>query len=143
MGAAMLSAFTFTQTRTSLTELLLTALSIMQSAGPGSSANKLPTSQLLLILSDGVFSEDPQSATLQAAVRMARDAHLFVVCIIIDDARKKHSIFDLRRYAGPGRLLPYMDVFPLPYYLVLRDVTALPQLLADALRQWFELASAS
>ncbi|VDK37448.1 unnamed protein product [Dibothriocephalus latus] len=102
MGASMLSAFTFTQTRTLLTEppsstilsyaavlLLLTSLSIMQSAGQGGSASRLPTSQLLLILSDGVFSEDPQSSTLQAAVRMARDANLFVVCIIIDDARKK------------------------------------------------------
>lgn len=55
---------------------------------------------------------------------------------------KQHSIFDLRRYEGPGRLTPYMDFFPLPFYLVLRDVTALPQLLAEALRQWFELASA-
>lgn len=36
-----------------------------------------------------------------------------------------------------------MDVFPLPFYLVLRDVTALPQLLAEALRQWFELALAT
>ncbi|VDN96498.1 unnamed protein product [Rodentolepis nana] len=54
-----------------------------------------------------------------------------------------HSIFDLRRYTDQGKLLPYMDVFPLPFYLVLRDVTALPQLLVEALRQWFELASAT
>lgn len=55
----------------------------------------------------------------------------------------QHSIFDLRRYTGPGKLQPYMDIFPLPFYLVLRDVNALPNLLADALRQWFELESIS
>uniref|UniRef100_A0A5K3FIW9 VWFA domain-containing protein n=1 Tax=Mesocestoides corti TaxID=53468 RepID=A0A5K3FIW9_MESCO len=140
VGASMLAHFDFKQSRTSLTELLQTSITLMRAAGEGT--GKSLASQLLLILSDGVFSEDPQHPKLQAAVRMARDHHLFIVCIIIDDVRKKHSIFDLRKYAGPGRLLPYMDIFPLPYYLVLRDVTALPQLLADALRQWFELASA-
>ncbi|KAL5111458.1 Midasin [Taenia crassiceps] len=144
MGAEMLAKFDFKQSRTSLTQLLVAAVRLMQVAGEGSGGGHgTAASQLLLILSDGVFSEDPQSSTLQAAVRLARDHRLFVVCVIIDDVKKKHSIFDLRRYEGPGRLTPYMDFFPLPFYLVLRDVTALPQLLAEALRQWFELASAS
>ncbi|VDK34052.1 unnamed protein product [Taenia asiatica] len=144
MGAAMLTKFDFKQSRTSLTQLLVAAVRLMQASGEGSGGgHEAAASQLLLILSDGVFSEDPQSSTLQAAVRLARDHRLFVVCVIIDDVKKKHSIFDLRRYEGPGRLTPYMDFFPLPFYLVLRDVTALPQLLAEALRQWFELASAN
>ncbi|CDS41244.1 midasin [Echinococcus multilocularis] len=142
MGAAMLTKFDFKQARTSLTQLLMAAVALMQVAGEGSGGGQgTAASQLLLILSDGVFSEDPQSSTLQTAVRLARDHRLFVVCIIVDDVKKKHSIFDLRRYTGPGQLTPYMDFFPLPFYLVLRDVTALPQLLAEALRQWFELAS--
>jgi midasin len=33
----------------------------------------------------------------------------------------------------------YMDSFPFPYYIVLRDIAALPATLADLLRQWFEL----
>ncbi|VUZ42071.1 unnamed protein product [Hymenolepis diminuta] len=144
IGASMLAQFDFKQSRTSLIQLLQTSVSLMQAAGEGSASSRgVPASQLLLILSDGVFSEDPLSPALQAAVRLARDHHLFVVCVIIDDSKKKHSIFDLRRYTGQGKLLPYMDVFPLPFYLVLRDVTALPQLLAEALRQWFELASAT
>nr|CDS31811.2 midasin [Hymenolepis microstoma] len=144
MGASMLTKFDFKQSRTSLIQLLQTSISLMQAAGEGSATSRgVPASQLLLILSDGVFSEDPQSPALQAAVRLARDHHLFIVCIIIDDNKKKHSIFDLRRYTDQGKLLPYMDVFPLPFYLVLRDVTALPQLLVEALRQWFELASAT
>lgn len=33
----------------------------------------------------------------------------------------------------------YMDTFPFPNYIVLQDINALPSILADALRQWFEL----
>ena len=41
-----------------------------------------------------------------------------------------------------GQKLPsissYMDDFPFPFYIVLRDMTCLPETLSDALRQWFE-----
>jgi midasin len=37
----------------------------------------------------------------------------------------------------------YMDTFPFPYYIVLRDIAALPATLADLLRQWFELNASS
>lgn len=37
----------------------------------------------------------------------------------------------------------YMDSFPFPYYIVLRDIAALPATLADLLRQWFELNASS
>ncbi|CAH8861354.1 unnamed protein product [Trichobilharzia szidati] len=140
VGPRVLSQFTFEQPKTSLVQLLHCTIHLMNSIGYTNSSSTIP-SQLLLILSDGVFSEDPQSQSLQAAVRLARDSHIFPVCLILDDVRKKHSIFDLRRYCGPGKLQPYMDVFPLPYYLVLRDLACLPNLLADALRQWFELES--
>jgi len=33
---------------------------------------------------------------------------------------------------------PYFDGFPFPFYLVIRDIQTLPEVLADALRQWFE-----
>ena len=35
----------------------------------------------------------------------------------------------------------YLDSFPFPYYILLRDIAALPRTLADLLRQWFELSS--
>ncbi len=36
----------------------------------------------------------------------------------------------------------YLDTFPFPHYVLLRDIAALPRTLADLLRQWFELAVA-
>jgi midasin len=35
----------------------------------------------------------------------------------------------------------YLDDFPFPYYVLLRDIGALPRTLADLLRQWFELSA--
>eukprot|EP00757_Euglenozoa_sp_SAG-D1_P022669 gene22669-9119_t len=36
---------------------------------------------------------------------------------------------------------PYLEKFPFPYYVVVRDMTLLPETIADAIRQYFELAS--
>jgi len=33
----------------------------------------------------------------------------------------------------------YMDSFPFPFYMILRDINTLPGVLSDALRQWFEV----
>lgn len=37
----------------------------------------------------------------------------------------------------------YMEMFPFPFYIILRDINTLPQILSDALRQWFELVTSS
>ncbi|KAG5502578.1 hypothetical protein JIQ42_05647 [Leishmania sp. Namibia] len=36
----------------------------------------------------------------------------------------------------------YMEDFPFPYYLIIRDIQNLPEIIADAMRQWFELLNA-
>ena len=42
----------------------------------------------------------------------------------------------------PPQIASYMDSFPFPFYVILRDINSLPSVLGDALRQWFELVSA-
>ncbi|KAL3309063.1 AAA ATPase midasin [Cichlidogyrus casuarinus] len=138
LGPDLIRQFTFEQRHTSLVELITVSIKMMQQQSATGN-----NQQLLLILSDGLFTESPDSPRVKAAVRLARDCNLFPVCIIFDDLRKQHSIFDMKRYSGPGKLQPYMDLFPLPYYMVMRQVTAMPHMLADALRQWFELTSSS
>ena len=45
-------------------------------------------------------------------------------------------------FAGGGpAFAPYLDTFPFPFYIVLRDIAALPATLAALLRQWFELSA--
>lgn len=58
------------------------------------------------------------------------------------------SILDIKVpiFKAPGELpeiRSYMEEFPFPFYMILRDVNALPETLSDALRQWFELVTAS
>jgi midasin len=40
--------------------------------------------------------------------------------------------------SGKPVITAAIDSFPFPYYLIVTDLTQLPQRLADALRQWFE-----
>jgi hypothetical protein len=55
----------------------------------------------------------------------------------------------LRLAPGPDRGVPeppppsqrYLDGFPFPFYILLRDIASLPRTLADLLRQWFELST--
>ena len=54
------------------------------------------------------------------------------------------SILDMQSVSfvqGKPMLSKYMDTFPFPLYIVLRDISALPQTLADLLRQWIELSN--
>lgn len=64
------------------------------------------------------------------------------------DSFSQDSILDIKVpiFKGPGELpeiRSYMEEFPFPFYMILRDVNALPETLSDALRQWFELVTAS
>lgn len=39
------------------------------------------------------------------------------------------------------RIVSYMDNFPFPYYVIVRDLNQLPVVLSEGLRQWFELVN--
>lgn len=67
---------------------------------------------------------------------------------LLPGAMLQDSILDIKVpiFKGPGELpeiRSYMDEFPFPFYVILRDVNALPETLSDALRQWFELVTAA
>jgi len=64
------------------------------------------------------------------------------VFLIMDIAKQKESILDIQsiNYVG-GKMVvtTYIDGFPFFYYIILQKIANLPQVLADALRQWFEM----
>lgn len=37
----------------------------------------------------------------------------------------------------------YLENYPFPYYLVVQSVQSLPEILCDALTQWFELINST
>lgn len=147
-GARILQQFTFDQKKTKIAQLLDTCTSLMLSAHSRlqvSPRMRRDTSQLLLIVSDGrgIFLEGME--TVQKAVRTAREASIFMVFVILDNPANKDSVLDIRvPIFRPGKLpeiKSYMEQFPFPFYIILRDINALPRTLSDALRQWFELVS--
>lgn len=151
-GARVLRQLSFEQGKTRVARLLDTATSLLLSAKTSSrsggkgdgSVSVLDTAQLLVIISDGrgLFNEGAE--TLKRSVRKTYDAGVFVVFVVIDSPTNKDSIFDIRVpiFKGAGQLpeiKSYMDDFPFPFYVVLKDLNTLPLVLSSALRQWFEL----
>lgn len=106
--------------------------------------------QLVLVLADGRFHE---KGALRAAVRAAAAKHGVCLAFIALDAAPAgaaaggkgggSSLLDMQSVSfvnGAPIFERYLDSFPFPYYIVLRDISALPRTLADLMRQWFELS---
>ncbi|XP_007484380.2 midasin isoform X1 [Monodelphis domestica] len=147
-GTRILQFCKFQQKKTKIAQFLELSASMFTAAQQLSQNISSETAQLLLIVSDGrgLFLEGKDRVT--AAVQTARNANIFVIFVILDNPNSRDSILDIKVpvFKGPGELPEihsYIEEFPFPFYLILRDVNALPETLGDALRQWFELVTAS
>lgn len=148
-GARILRLCQFQQKKTRIAQFLETSANMFVAARqqtPGAMSTE--TAQLLLIVSDGrgLFLEGKERVT--AAVQAARSANVFVIFVVLDNPNSRDSILDIKVpiFKGPGEMpeiRSYMEEFPFPFYVILRDVNALPETLSDALRQWFELVTAT
>ncbi len=104
------------------------------------SLSRLPPRQLVVLFSDGLFDEAQRNGLRLQIRGMEEKGQLVVLVIIAHDLEE--GILTITNW-DPEKAIsrPYLDDYPFPYYLVLKDVRSLPELLSDALRQWFELAS--
>mmetsp|Transcript_19773 Transcript_19773/g.59264 ORF Transcript_19773/g.59264 Transcript_19773/m.59264 type:complete len:130 (+) Transcript_19773:3-392(+) len=111
-----------------------------------------PFCQVMLIISDGRFNKSKVMPWVHAA--LARQQ--LPLLIVVDNAEElgpkagkkaaRRSVFDLRAvsYAdGNCNVVPYLQDFPFPYYVVVQDLQSLPNILGDILKQWFELVAAA
>ena len=137
----MLSSFTFRQQHTHMETLLKSIVTTLRLAreqqSAGASAEQL---QLVLIVSDGRRS--PTWGDPKQWIRKAAQENILLCFVVLDAAAEKDSILELKSVTYPNGKLTisrYIDEFPFPYYLVVRELKALPQVLSDALRQWFEM----
>uniref|UniRef100_A0A674E141 Midasin n=1 Tax=Salmo trutta TaxID=8032 RepID=A0A674E141_SALTR len=148
-GARILRLCQFQQKKTRIAQFLETSANMFVAARQhGLGSMNTETAQLLLIVSDGrgLFLEGKERVT--AAVQAARSANVFVIFVVLDNPNSRDSILDIKVpiFKGPGEMpeiRSYMEEFPFPFYVILRDVNALPETLSDALRQWFELVTAT
>ncbi|NXI53175.1 MDN1 protein, partial [Chloroceryle aenea] len=147
-GTRILRLCKFQQKKTKIAQFLESSANMFAAAQQLSQNINPETAQLLLIVSDGrgLFLEGKERVT--AAVQAARNANIFVIFVVLDNPNSRDSILDIKVpiFKGPGELpeiRSYMEEFPFPFYMILRDVNALPETLSDALRQWFELVTAA
>ncbi|XP_048209797.1 midasin isoform X2 [Perognathus longimembris pacificus] len=147
-GSQILRLCRFQQKKTKIAQFLEVVPNMFAAAQQLSQNITPETARLLLIVSDGrgLFLEGKERVL--AAVQAARNANIFVIFVVLDNPSSRDSILDIKVpiFKGPGEMpeiRSYMEEFPFPFYLILRDVNALPETLSDALRQWFELVAAS
>lgn len=101
------------------------------------STGQNPLQQLILIIADGRFHE---KESLKQCVRDVLSKKRMIAFVLLDSP--KESIMDLMEITfqdGKSSFSKYLNSFPFPYYIVLKNIEALPRTLADLLRQWFEL----
>lgn len=141
-GMALMQKLRFSQKKTCIADVVNFATEMLNGV-PTSSGGALTNAKLLIILSDGRLSSDIEK-NLQQAIRFAKLSNIFMVFVIVDDPNNENSILDMRKVVfreGQCILESYMDRFPFQFYIVLKDINSLPNVLSDALRQWFEMVS--
>jgi len=144
-GSKIFQWFDFQQTRTDIKQLCDRSFKIFEDARSTSSSDLW---QLQIILSDGVC-EDHE--TIQRMVRKAREEKIMLVFVIIDGINSNESILDMSQvsYVNDPRtgamtlqVDKYLDTFPFEFYVVVRNIDELPEMLSLILRQYFaEVAS--
>ncbi|KIW88587.1 uncharacterized protein Z519_10633 [Cladophialophora bantiana CBS 173.52] len=156
-GPNVFRSFSFEQRGTDVKSLLRQSIRLFQDAknqrqGGGRGEEQW---QLQLIVSDGHCSDHDGIARM---VRQAHDQERIVIVFVIVDAGEesildlKEAIFEPDNTASSSsasgkevgaitemrvRTKRYLDGFPFPYYLIVRDVRDLPSVLATALKGWF------
>jgi midasin len=143
-GPRIFRHFSFQQTATNVRKLIAESISLFREARAKSTRANADLWQLELIISDGICEDHD---TIRRLVRQAAEERIMIVFVIVDSANASgSSILDLQRASyepdgadGEPKLTVkrYLDGFPFPYYLIVRDVRDLPGVLATALKGWF------
>jgi midasin (ATPase involved in ribosome maturation) len=141
-GADIFGHFHFEAGSTRLANSLESTVPVFEQAREGSRGSGKATLQLCFVVSDARIDSDNRD-NLHSLVRRMTEANILVVLIIIDkNADAKDSIFNTRTVSfTPTGIVTnnYLDNFPFNYYLAIQNLERLPEVLAEALKQWFEL----
>ncbi|KAI0060319.1 hypothetical protein BV25DRAFT_1871299 [Artomyces pyxidatus] len=164
-GVRVMQAFGFDQRATNVLAMVEASLRILEEArerralGSSSAADLW---QLEIIISDGICQDHEK---LRTVLRKAEEQRVMVVFIVIDSLHSsaaaaatnpattagpsaQNSILSMNQVAYKNvdgrmelQMQRYLDSFPFEYYVVLRNVEALPEVLSGTLKQFFERIS--
>ena len=157
-GTKIISAFRFNQKATDVLSLVDTSLKVLERARERrsmSSSSAADLWQLEIIISDGMCQDHEK---LRTVLRRAEEQRVMIVFIILDSLHTTAGDSSTQQHGSSillmdkpefkmvdGRmevqLQKYLDSFPFEYYVVLRNVEALPEVLSGTLKQFFERIS--
>jgi midasin len=163
-GTKVMNAFRFNQKATNVLSLVDTSLKVLEHARERrsmSSSSSADLWQLEIIISDGICQDHDR---LRTVLRKAEEQRVMIVFIVIDSLHSaaaaasgttavasssaQSSILAMNQVAYKNvdgrmelQMERYMDSFPFEYYVVLRNVEALPEVLTGTLKQFFERIS--
>ena len=162
-GEKMMQRFKFEQRKTDVFGLIDVSLRVLTQARERKSMGRASREaadlwQLEIIISDGICQDHDQLRTI---LRRAEEQRVMIVFVIIDSLHTHHepssgtngiasnSILSMNQVSyndvGGGhmdlQLKRYLDSFPFQYYVVLRKVESLPDVLSGTLRQFFQRIS--
>lgn len=172
-GAKVMRAFKFNQHRTDVAALVERTLAYLAESRQKQASNSAPDLwQLQIIISDGVCQDHARLRTLLRRALEERVMIVFLIVDQLGAEpgsapapapasapasgaptpvpQNKPSILSMQtvNYTNVNgemklEMQRYLDTFPFEFYVVLRDVEALPSVLADTLRQWMARVSQS
>lgn len=141
-GVNVVSNFKFGAKRTR------TALCVESSIAALEGANSISSSmQLVFMISDGRIERDSR-IKLRRLIRQMAENNMLMVMIIVEgeengiSSKGSESILNMKEVSfvnGKPTIKHFIEEYPFPYYLVVADLAALPEILGDCLRQWFEM----
>jgi midasin len=160
-GTSVMNAFHFNQKATDVLSLINLSLNILDHARERrstSSSSAAELWQLEIIISDGICQDHD---LLRTIMRKAEEQRVMIVFVIVDSLHSatttaaptkadalQNSILSMNQvaYKNVGgrmelQMERYLDSFPFEYYVVLRNVEALPEVLSGTLKQFFERVS--
>ncbi|KAK9131363.1 hypothetical protein Sjap_011850 [Stephania japonica] len=138
-GMNMISSLTFKQENTIVDEPMVDLLMYLNNMLDTAVANarlpsgQNPLQQLVLIIADGMIHEKER---VRRCVRDLLSKKRMVAFLLVDSPQE--SITNINEYSLlEGKVLSskYLNSFPFPYYIVLKNIEELPRTLADLLRQ--------
>jgi midasin len=143
-GAAIFSQFSFDAKNTHLAATLSSITPVFEQARLQMSSGAADTLQLCFIVSDARIDSDNR-LKLSHIMREMAERHVLAVLVVMDCVEDtSNSIFATKvvEFTPTGIVTSnYLDNFPFHYYIVIQKMESLPDVLAAALRQWFEMVS--
>jgi len=145
-GAGVMSRLTFAQERTATSAMLEAVVRTLDRAAeavahPVSGSVGPEVRQLVFVVSDGVLAQEAR-ATVKRWVLEAAERNQMLVLVIMDTPDPRNSVVATESVSFVGGKVvrkAYLDDFPFPFYLVVRDTAHLPDAIADVTRQFLEM----